>query len=113
MAQILEVDVKQLVLAGGPFGPQEIKQIVNAVAEDSSQYRAFRDAVGELEMREDRSPAAAVRFGVCFYLLGRYSMAIQTLKSSASYTSHSFISTRTKPCRQPSRSTSPASAIDS
>ncbi|HEX3725299.1 MAG TPA: DNA-directed RNA polymerase subunit alpha C-terminal domain-containing protein [Pirellulales bacterium] len=82
MAQITEVDVKQFVLAGGPFGPQEIKQIVNAVAEDTAQYRAFRDAVGELEMREDRSPAAAVRLGVCFYLLGRYSAAIQTLKSS-------------------------------
>ena len=55
MAQALEVDLKQIVLASGPFGPQEIKQIVHAVAEDSSQYRTFRDAVAELEEREDRS----------------------------------------------------------
>src|SRR5262245_45003011 len=81
MAQGLESDVKQLVLAGGPFGPQEIKQIVRAVAEDTSQYRALRDAVNELESREDRSPAAAVRLGVCYYLLGRYSAAQQGLKS--------------------------------
>ena len=82
MAQASEVDLKQIVLAGGPFGPQEIKQIVTAVAEDSANYRAFRDAVSELETREDRSPAASVRLGVCFYLLGRYSAAVQTLKSS-------------------------------
>ena len=31
--------------------------------------------------RRFRSPAAAVRLGVCYYLLGRYAAAIQTLKS--------------------------------
>ena len=81
MLQGVESDLKQLVLGGGPFGPQEIKQIVNTVAEDFSQYRALRDAIAELEVREDRSPAAAVRLGVCYYLLGRYSAAVQTLKT--------------------------------
>ncbi len=73
---IVESDVKQVVLGGGPFGPQEIKQIVAAISED----RTLRDAVGELESREERSPAASVRLGVCQYLLGRYSSAIDTLK---------------------------------
>jgi DNA-directed RNA polymerase subunit alpha len=82
MAQAVETDVKQVVLASGPFGPQEIKQITTAVAEDTAQYRAFRDAVSELEMREDRSPAASVRLGVCYYLLGRYAQAVQTLRNS-------------------------------
>jgi DNA-directed RNA polymerase subunit alpha len=82
MSQTLDVDLKQLVLAGGPFGPQEIKQIVTTVAEDATQYRTFRDAVAELEAREDRSPAAAVRLGVCYFLLGRYSAAVATLKAS-------------------------------
>ncbi len=77
---IVESDVKQVVLGGGPFGPQEIKQIVAAVSEDFTQYRTLRDAVGELESREERSPAASVRLGVCQYLLGRYSSAIDTLK---------------------------------
>ena len=81
MSQDVESELKQVVLGGGAFGPQEIKQIVAAIAEDFSQYRALREAVGEFEMREDRSPAASVRLGVCYYLLGRYAAAIQTLKT--------------------------------
>jgi DNA-directed RNA polymerase subunit alpha len=78
---VVESEVKQVVLGGGPFGPQEVKQIVAAIAEDFGQYRTLRDAVGELEAREDRSPAASVRLGVCQFLLGRYSAAVQSLKS--------------------------------
>src|SRR5262245_25727388 len=81
MAQAVETDVKQMVLAGGPFGPREIKQIVDAVAEDFSQYRTLREGVSELELREDRSPAATVRLGVCYFLLGRYPAALQALKA--------------------------------
>src|ERR1700680_4565399 len=81
MAQELESEMKVFVLGGGPFGPQEIKQIVNAVAEDFSQYRELRDAVAEFELREERSPASSVRLGVFYYLLGRYSAALQALKS--------------------------------
>ncbi|MEX2112067.1 MAG: DNA-directed RNA polymerase subunit alpha C-terminal domain-containing protein [Pirellulales bacterium] len=81
MAQGLETDLKQMVLSGGPFGPQEVKQIVQAIAEDMTQYRSLRDAIGELELREGRSPAEAVRLGVCLFLLGRYSAAIEVLKS--------------------------------
>ncbi len=76
-----ESEVKQIVLGGGPFGPQEVKQIVVGVAEDFSQYRTLRDSVSELEAREDRSPAASVRLGVCQYLLGRYNLAIEALKA--------------------------------
>jgi len=81
MVDALESDVKQVVLGGGAFGPQEIKQIVAAIAEDFSQYRTLREAVSELELREDHSPAGAVRLGVCYFLLGRYSAAVQTLKA--------------------------------
>ena len=56
MAQGLETDLKQMVLSGGPFGPQEIKQIVDAIAEDFSQYRALRDAVAELEAARRSQP---------------------------------------------------------
>ena len=78
---VVDSDVKQFVLGGGPFGPQEIKQIVAAIAEDFGQYRLLRDAVSELEAREERSPAASVRLGVCQFLLGRYSLAIEALKA--------------------------------
>jgi DNA-directed RNA polymerase subunit alpha len=81
MVQALATDVKQLVLSGGPFGPAEIKQITDAIAEDFSQYRLLRDAVIEMEAQGEHSPAGAVRLGVCLYLLGRYSPALQMLKS--------------------------------
>src|SRR6202012_4984038 len=81
MAQGLEADLKQIVLTSGPFGPQEIKKLEQAIAEDFSQFRALRDAVGELEDAGDQSPAAAVRLGVCYYLLGRYQVAADTGKS--------------------------------
>ena len=81
MAQATAVNVKQLVLTQGSFGPQEIHQIVDGLAEDPANHRALREAVNELEVSEDRSPAAAVRLGVCQYLLGRYSQTLETLKS--------------------------------
>ncbi len=81
MSQALASDVKQTVLAGGPFGPQEVRQLSDAIAEDLSQFRLLRDAVGELEAAPERSPAASVRLGVCQYLLGRYASAQGSLKA--------------------------------
>ena len=81
MAQAVEFDIKQAVLSDGPFGPKEIRQLQHAIAEDFAQYRLLREAVSELETREDRSPAAAVRLGVCYYLLGRNQLAMNTLKT--------------------------------
>ena len=75
------VNVKQIVLTNGTFGPNEIQQISDSLAEDSANHRVLREAVAELESSEDRSPAAAVRLGVCQFLLGRYHHAIDTLKS--------------------------------
>ncbi len=81
MTQAVDLDIKQMVLSDGPFGPREIRQLQGAIAEDFAQYRLLRDAVSELETREDRSPAAAVRLGVCYYLLGRNQLAMNTLKT--------------------------------
>ena len=79
MSQALEVDLKEIVLSNNSFGPNEIQQISLAIAEDYTQFQLLRDAVADLESREDRSPAAAVRLGVCLFLLGRYERAGQTL----------------------------------
>ncbi|MDZ4820270.1 MAG: DNA-directed RNA polymerase subunit alpha C-terminal domain-containing protein [Planctomycetota bacterium] len=73
--------LKQVVLTNGTFGPSEVQIIVEALAEDALAHRALREAINELESSEDRSPAAAVRLGICFYLLGRYTQAIETLKT--------------------------------
>src|SRR5687767_14138936 len=75
-------DLRETVLSNSAFGPREIEQISRAVAEDYSQFGGLRDAVAELETREDRSPAAHVRLGVCYYLLGRYKLAAETLSSA-------------------------------
>jgi len=73
-------NVKQIALGGGTFGPREVEQMSAALGEDPLAHRSLREAVGEMETSEDRSPAAAVRLGVCYYLLGRYGSAIETLK---------------------------------
>ena len=79
MSQATEVDLKEIVLSNNSFGPNEIQLLSHAISGDYAQFQSLRDGVGELEMREDRSPAAAVRLGVCYYLLGRCKAAIDTL----------------------------------
>jgi DNA-directed RNA polymerase subunit alpha len=74
-------NVKQIVLANSTFGPKEVQEILDALAEDPTAHRTLREAINELEASEDRSPAAAVRLGVCHYLLGRYQLALETLKT--------------------------------
>jgi len=80
MVLVIDVDIKQLVLLAGSFGPREVQQITQAISADFANYRTLRDAVGELEGREDQSPASMVRLGVCLYILGRYSRAVDALK---------------------------------
>ncbi|MCX7424030.1 MAG: tetratricopeptide repeat protein [Planctomycetia bacterium] len=82
MAQGLQVDLKQLVLFNGTFGPREIRQLEDAIAAGYSHYRVLRDAVAELEIKEDPSPASMVRLGVCLYLLGRYRRTVDALSKS-------------------------------
>lgn len=76
------VDIRDIVLSNSTFGPREIAQISQAVAEEYSQFGVLRDAVAELEAREDQTPASAVRLGVCQFLLGRYRQALETLRSA-------------------------------
>jgi DNA-directed RNA polymerase subunit alpha len=82
MPQTATVDMRDIVLSNSSFGPREIGQLAHTIAEDYQQFGLLRDAVAELEAREDRTPAAAVRLGVCQYLLGRYRQAMETLRSA-------------------------------
>ena len=79
MSQLIEIDIRDIVLANGSFGPQEIRQMVESVGRDTLQINTLRDAVNELESVDERPPASSVRLGVCQYLLGRYEDSIQTL----------------------------------
>jgi DNA-directed RNA polymerase subunit alpha len=74
------INIKQIALGNGTFGPREVEQMMGALSEDPGAHRLLREAVGEVEDSEDRSPAAAVRLGVCYFLLGRYNSAVETLK---------------------------------
>jgi DNA-directed RNA polymerase subunit alpha len=82
MTQAVAVDIRDIVLSNSTFGPREIGEATRTIAEDYQQFGVLRDAVAELETREDRSPAATVRLGVCQFLLGRYRQALETLKSA-------------------------------
>lgn len=78
----VQVDIRDIVLSNSSFGPREITNLSQTIAEDYAQFGVLRDAVGELEVREERTPAAAVRLGVCYYLLGRYRAAAETLSAA-------------------------------
>lgn len=82
MATGLTTDVREIVLSNSTFGPREIEQITRSVSEDFANFGVLRDAVAELDAREERSPATAVRFGVCLYLMGRYTRAAEILSSA-------------------------------
>jgi len=82
MVQTLQVDLKQLVVFNGTFGPREIRQIEDAIASGYSQYAVLRDTVAEFGSKDDLSPAQKVRLGACQYLLGRYRDAVETLRTS-------------------------------
>ncbi len=73
------IDIKEIVLSNASFGPQEIRRISAAIAEDFAKHAVLREAVGALQSREEQTPASAVRLGVCYYLLGRFQNAIATL----------------------------------
>ena len=77
--QVTAIDVREVVLSNTSFGPQEIEGIVRAIREDPSRHGLLRDAMNELAMRGEQTPASAVRLGVCYYLMGRYDQAEQTL----------------------------------
>ena len=58
MTQELQSDLmRQVVLFNGSFGPREIDQLVEVVASGYGGYRTLREAVAELEAREEPSPA--------------------------------------------------------
>lgn len=81
MAQGLDFDIKQTVVFNGSFGPREIEQLIETISRDYSNFKTLREAVDELESKEEQSPASNVRLGVCLYLLGRYHQATSALQT--------------------------------
>lgn len=81
MASAVALDVRDLVTGTGPFGPAEIRGLLEALGADPAAHRDLRGAVREVEADGSRSPAAAVRLGVCQFLLGRSAEAMDTLRA--------------------------------
>lgn len=73
------LDVHELVVSNHSFGPAEISQICKTISEDYSQLGVLKDSVNELSQVSERSPAQAVRLGVCQYLVGKFADAKETL----------------------------------
>ena len=82
MVASAEFDVKQVILVNGPFGPNEVKRVREAVTKDHINFILLRDAVNELQTKEEQTPASMVRLGVALYLLGRYFRACEVLKQA-------------------------------
>lgn len=82
MSQVLDTDIRDIVLSSGSFGPQEIIKMTSAISADYAQFRELRQAVAELEGRDEQTPASAVRLGVCQYLIGRYRESLATLEKA-------------------------------
>ncbi|MGL6195216.1 MAG: tetratricopeptide repeat protein, partial [Thermoguttaceae bacterium] len=80
VAQTQDFDLKQVVLFNGTFGPREIEKISATISRDFTQYDILREAVSELETKDELSPASQVRLGVCLFLVGRNEDARTALK---------------------------------
>ncbi|MEZ6096759.1 MAG: CDC27 family protein [Pirellulaceae bacterium] len=90
MSQMMNVELRDIVLSNNSFGPNEITTITRRIGDDYSQFPILRDLTQELEAQTTRSPASSVRLGVCQYILGRYRLAISTLENSDSGALASF-----------------------
>ena len=75
------IDVRELIVGSGPFGPNEVQAIANSLGTKTDTHRDLRLTVQEVQQVGDLSPAASVRLGVGLYLLGRSSEAVTSLKS--------------------------------
>lgn len=82
MAQVPEIELKDILLSNSSFGPNEIIVILNKVCNDYSQYPNLKEVTGVLESQVERTPATSVRLGVCQYMIGNYEAAIATLENA-------------------------------
>lgn len=77
------VNVRE-ILHEGTFGPEEVKQLLSAIA--GSQYSEVKQEVANLrqEIEDGNAPkGAAFRLGIAFHLLGKHDVAETYLKKSA------------------------------
>ena len=80
MVATARLDIRDLITGSGPFGPAEVKAVLELLGTDAAAHRDLRSAVRDLEAVSERSPASSVKLGVCQRLLGKARDALETLK---------------------------------
>ena len=80
MVATARLDIRDLITGSGPFGPTEVKAVLELLGTDAAAHRDLRSAVRDLESVSERSPASSVKLGVCQRLLGKARDALETLK---------------------------------
>jgi DNA-directed RNA polymerase subunit alpha len=81
MVATARIDIRDLITGSGPFGPSEVKAVLELLGTDAAAHRDLRSAVRDLESVPERSPASSVKLGVCQRLLGKARDALETLKT--------------------------------
>ncbi|MFM7207104.1 MAG: DNA-directed RNA polymerase subunit alpha C-terminal domain-containing protein [Planctomycetaceae bacterium] len=82
MVATARLDIRDLITGSGPFGPAEVRAVVELLGTDASAHRDLKAAVRDLEGVSERSPASSVKLGVCQRLLGKARDALETLKAA-------------------------------
>ncbi len=79
---VLGLDVRQLVLYSGSFGPREIDELRKEISRDVKKFDELKGAVNELKTKDEDelSPAVRVKLGVCQFLIGAYDESFASLK---------------------------------
>ena len=81
MVATARLDIRDLITGSGPFGPSEVRAVLDLLGTDAAAHRDLRSAVRDLESITERSPASSVKLGVCQRLLGKARDALETLKA--------------------------------
>ena len=81
MTPVADFDLRELVVSSGTFGPQEIEKLSEALSKDVTLVSLLRDAVGELEAVEERSPASSVGIGTAS--IERRAVVLQIIRRSS------------------------------
>ncbi len=76
------LDLKEMVLANNSFGPSDVAAIRSAITENYGHFGELRDAVQAMENDDSLSPAAKTKMGVCYFLIGKFRSALDTLNSA-------------------------------
>ena len=84
MTEIQIVDLREIFLSNSSFGPREIEEINHEISNNYAQFAVMKDVIAEMAGHTERTPAAAVKLGVGYYILGSYAKSAEILTNADS-----------------------------